>query len=499
MLAHHYGTALELSRAAGQTDEAAKVEAPALRFLTLAGERALNLDVEAACTSLRRALELAPAGHAGRARPLELLAHGEELSGRLSEAVRLYEEAVAAYRAAGDEAAADRVALSLATAVTNAGDVARSESLLDELLGRLEGEGPSELLALVYCSEQYRHQADLTWSEKALAIAEELDLPAVRRRALNMRGLARAATVGDPGGITDMRDSLALGLEHQATREAYITYVNLTACLAVAEPAAALEVADEGIAFASTRGLSPNVKAIRQWALLRLGRWDELLEVGRELVCVAEPLGDRWLVGHAAAPMALVLTRRGAMDEAAELARTFSGELTNQFFSVPPIVAHRARGELADAERLVEGAVQMWVSEGSFPAFNFDLCDLARETVALGRPDLLDALLALVAGVQGAGLHTKTAWLAITAEAAGRHDEALALFQDAEQGWRESGDPYERAHALLGRARCLIGLERANEAVQPLNEARDLFAGLGAAPALAEADTLLQHAITLGV
>ena len=165
--------------------------------------------------------------------------------------------------------------------------------------------------------------------------------------------------------------------------------------------------------FASARGLSPNVKAIRQWALLRLGRWDELLAAGRELVKVAEPLGDRWIVGHAAAPMALVLTRRGATDEAAELARTSSSELTKQFFSVPPIVAHRARGELADAERLVEGAVQIWVSEGSVPAFSFDLCDLARETVALGRPDLLDALLALAAGVQGAGLHNKTAWLAI--------------------------------------------------------------------------------------
>ena len=333
------------SRAAGQTDEAAELEAPALRFLTLAGERALNLDLVAACTSLRRALELAPAGHAGRARPLTLLAHGEELGGRLTEAVRLYEEAVAAYRAAGDEAAADRVALSLAIAVTNTGDVARSESLLDELLGRLEGDEPSELLALVYCSKQYSHPEDLTWTEKALTIAEQLDLPSVRRRALGMRGLARAATFGDPGGITDLRDSLALGLEHQATREAHITYVNLAACLAVADPAAALEVADEGIAFASTRGLSPNVKAIRQWALLRLGRWDELLEVGREIVSVAEPLGDRWSVGHAAAPMALVLTRRGATDEAAELARTSSSELTKELFSVPPIAAHRARGD----------------------------------------------------------------------------------------------------------------------------------------------------------
>jgi tetratricopeptide (TPR) repeat protein len=441
VLAYHYATALELTRAAGQTDQAAELEAPALRFLTLAGEKALNLDLVAACSSLRHAFELAPEGHPGRARLLTLLARAEELSGRLTEAVRLYEEAVGAYRAAGDEAAADEATRELSVAVANAGDVARSESLLDELLGRVEGERPSELLALVYCSKQYLHQEDLTWAEKALTIADQLDLPSVRRRALNMRGLARAASSGDPGGITDLHASLALALEAQATREANTTYVNLAGCLALVNPAAALEAADEGIAFASARGLSPNVRAIRQWALLRLGRWDDLLEAGREIVSVAEPLGDRWIVGHAAAPMALVLTRRGATDAAAELARTSSSELTKELFSVPPIVAHRTRGALADAERLLEGAVQIWVSEGAVPAWNFDLCDLARETTALRRPDLLETLLAIPAAEQGAGLHTKTAWLAIAAEAAGRHDEALALFQDAEQGWRESGDP----------------------------------------------------------
>jgi hypothetical protein len=58
------------------------------------------------------------------------------------------------------------------------------------------------------------------------------------------------------------------------------------------------------------------------------------------------------------------------------------------------------------------------------------------------------------------------------------------------------GDPYERA--LPSRtSRCLIGNDRANEALAPLNEARDLFAELGAAPALVEADTLPQDATAL--
>ena len=496
VLAHHYATALELTRAAGQTDHAAELEASALRFLTLAGEKALNLDLVAARSSLRRALELAPAGQPERAPLLTLLAEAERGSGRLTDAVGLFEEAVAAHRAAGDQAAADHATLSLGLELWNAGDLERAKSVKDELLGRLEGDGPSELLARVYSAKQLSNQDDLTWTEKALAIADRLDLPSVRSRALGQRGNARA-NFGDLGGIGDLRASLALTLELQATYEAHVTYVNLTEALCAVDPVVALEVADEGIAFERARGLSPRVKARKLWALLPLGRWAELLEIGRELVSVAEPLGDRWLVGHAPAPMALVLTRRGVTDAATELARTSSSEAMEGAFSVPAIVAHRTRGELEDAERLLEDAVQTRSSKYPVLAWNYDYCDLAREAVALRRLDLLDTLLAMPAGGQAAGRHTKTTWGAIAAEAAGRPNEALALYEDAEEGWQEFRDPYERAHSLFGQGRCLIGLERANEAVQPLSEARELFAQLGAAPALAETDLLLLESSAL--
>ena len=72
----------------------------------------------------------------------------------------------------------------------------------------------------------------------------------------------------------------------------------------------------------------------------------------------------------------------------------------------------------------------------------------------------LSALLAMPAGAMPTGRHMKTTWSAIAAEAAGRYDEALAYFQDAERGWQEFGDPYELAHTLLGQGRCLSGLER---------------------------------------
>ena len=60
VLAYHYATALDLAHAAGQADQAATLEDPARRFLTLAGERALGLDTAAAITNLERALALTP-------------------------------------------------------------------------------------------------------------------------------------------------------------------------------------------------------------------------------------------------------------------------------------------------------------------------------------------------------------------------------------------------------------------------------------------------------
>jgi class 3 adenylate cyclase/tetratricopeptide (TPR) repeat protein len=499
VLAYHYSTALELTRAAGHADRATDLEGPALRFLALAGERALHLDLVTACTSLRHALELAPKGHPERARLLALLARGEELAGRVAEAVRLYEEAIPALRESGSDAAADEAARALSVALANLGDFKASEALLDEMLDRLEGQGPSELLALVYCSKQYFHQEDQTWAEKALDIDRQLDLPRVRARALNMRGLGRAVNFADPDGISDLRAALTLSLEQQNTREAYTVYSNLAGSLAIVQPAAALEAADKGIAYAKARGLAPGVQAMRQWALLRLGRWDELLEAGQEVLSIAEALGDRWVTTHVAAAMALVLARRGAPDEAVDLARRFSNESTQESFFVPLVVAHRTAGRLEDAERRLEKAVQRWMEENGIPGWDFDLSDLAREATALGRPDLLESLLTLTEGEGRATLLIRTPWRALAAEAAGRHDDALALFRQSELGWRKRSDPYEQAHALLGQARCLITLDRPKDALGPLNEACVLFADLGAVPALAETRALLGEGETTAV
>jgi len=54
--------------------------------------------------------------------------------------------------------------------------------------------------------------------------------------------------------------------------------------------------------------------------------------------------------------------------------------------------------------------------------------------------------------------------------------------------------PYEEAQARLGQGRCLVALGRAPEAAPVLETAREIFARLGARPALEEAEALLAGA-----
>jgi hypothetical protein len=71
------------------------------------------------------------------------------------------------------------------------------------------------------------------------------------------------------------------------------------------------------------------------------------------------------------------------------------------------------------------------------------------------------------------------------------HESAVASFAHAAAGWRDFCVPYEEGHALLGQGRCLAALGRAPEAAAPLAAAREIFARLGARPALEETEAAL--------
>jgi predicted ATPase len=107
VLAHHYATALDLARTLGDEELASSLEAPTIRQLAQAGERALRLDGAAAERYFTRALELAGPGSSERPRllprwGLAVITH----SPRYREAAAAQEEAIAGLQACGEIRAA---------------------------------------------------------------------------------------------------------------------------------------------------------------------------------------------------------------------------------------------------------------------------------------------------------------------------------------------------------------------------------------------------------
>jgi len=105
------------------------------------------------------------------------------------------------------------------------------------------------------------------------------------------------------------------------------------------------------------------------------------------------------------------------------------------------------------------------------------LADVARTSVAIGAPDLLERILSTTdARSRRDSLQLETAE-AVLAEAR-RADDAAERFGRAAEGWRAFGVPYEEALARLGRARAARG---SGDDPDPVDEARagELLAALG--------------------
>jgi class 3 adenylate cyclase/tetratricopeptide (TPR) repeat protein len=223
VLAHHSLSALELSRASGQTEQTAELEAVAFRYLSLAGERALGLDIDRAEQQLAHALELCPAGHPDRARTLERWAQAALQQSRLQEARAALEEALSLDRERGDSLATGSTLTTLALVLRLLGDPHVEETLAEalELLETLPA-GPelvaaqTEQAAFRYLSAAYPEA--LVAADQAIQLAARLDLPEPAR-ALGFRGAARAY-LGEPQGMAEMRRALQLAVDSTSSSRA---------------------------------------------------------------------------------------------------------------------------------------------------------------------------------------------------------------------------------------------------------------------------------------
>ncbi|HVS10358.1 MAG TPA: adenylate/guanylate cyclase domain-containing protein [Planctomycetota bacterium] len=502
VLAHHYLTALELARAAGQTEETEELEASARRYLALAGERALALDVERAEQSLAKALELIPAGHRERPSLLERWASTVQQLGRLREARAALEEAIVLYREQGDSVAAGRALTALPIVLANLGDPHR-EAPLTEAIALLEAQPPGpELVAaygelaglkLVFLSD---YPEVIKAADRALQLAAELGLPEPAR-ARGFRGSARAS-LGDREGLDDLRRALALSVERGESRDAGIFHANLSEALSYYDgPEAALAVAREGVEFTGRRGISEvrlHLGAQILGYLADAGRPTEALAESKPLAVQLEAAGAIARIGVLCVQLRLLAERgepepvAGDAERLAAAARDTAEaqQISNGFAAAARMLL--SRGKHDEARELLLELEQPGIRGKVNIATN--LPELTRCARAVGDTALARRFVEAVEPLTPIHEHGLCAAGAHLAEAAGEPAQASALFAEAAERWREFGNVPERAYALLGQGRCLAALGKP-DAEKPLREARELFASMGYKPALAETEALL--------
>jgi class 3 adenylate cyclase/tetratricopeptide (TPR) repeat protein len=512
VVAHHYRQALAYARAArepqARIDELVE---PTRRFLVLAGDRTINLDLDRARAYYRQAVELGQPRDPERPHLLVRTGRVAFQSGDYPEAVAVYEEAIADLRRSGDLQGLGATLGRLAIVFWNQGDTRRANAVLTEAIELLEREPPGPELVSAYVrmagdrviSGHAREALD--WADRALALADDLGgLPRVRPRILDARGMARC-DLGDFGGMDDLRSGLALGLELGSGYDTAVLYNNLAEPVWLVEgPEAALAVCADGVDFAVRRGLSEAAMWLRAstlGALLDLGRWEEAVALADEAIAWDLAHGGDYLAIGCRRYITQILTWQGDLIAARDLAARIlprAREIDDLQQLVPALVnsavVEQATGDQAAALALVSEAARLTADRAGGHRFRGQhLADMVR--VAAGpAPELARELVDDAKPTATRYRLAAASARAVLAEATDEPEPAAALYAEAAEGWSAYGQHLEHALARLGQGRCLARLTRP-DAAPVLRVAHGRLATLGARPSAAEADALLRSLV----
>jgi class 3 adenylate cyclase/tetratricopeptide (TPR) repeat protein len=454
LLAYHTTEALALASAAGEGPDH-ELELRAARYLVLAGDRAMELDVGAAAERYRQALDFLSPGSEEHGLTLLKLAETAQAHGRFEEA-RAHAEAAASEL---EDAVAPRSAAHAYSLLGNVyfqlGGADRMRAALERSLELLEPLPPGPELvetfgrmASVESMSGGSPQRGLEWAEKAVSLGEELGLRRELVRAYQWRGLMRCE-LGDLAGIEDLERGLAETIDLRMP-PAIPAYVNLAdAVWRQRGPAAALEIQREAIELATRRGGTPTwPQAESCWMLYDLGRWDELLQVADGIRRFEETHGAAQPGAMAQGYAAFVLVQRGALEEGAATAANVlehARKIEDPQVLGPALVASalvdEATGSPAAAIHHIEEYRDVTRNRPYFRAQN--LTDAARVACAAGEIALAEGLLDNVVTAAERDRLSALTVRATISEDRGAYAEAAA-------GWKALGCVFEHALALRG-------------------------------------------------
>jgi class 3 adenylate cyclase/tetratricopeptide (TPR) repeat protein len=506
LLAYHYEQALDLARATGAIDDVPALEEQLVRFLELAGDRGLSLDLRKAESSYRRALDLLSPDSPARSRLLQKLAIPVWLLGRNEEATRAAEEAVRLADVAGDREAMASALVTLSSTAWQTGQSERAREVAYQAIEILEALPPSATLGRAYSRAavvEHLGGGDLhrviELAHHALDLATRFGTDDIR--AMQFLGIARCE-LGDLGGLDDLREAIRIALQRNdpLTGTAYVNLANQV--WDFEGPAPALAVYQDSIRYGERRGLAGVIwaRAETTWVLLDSGRFDDVLTTADELL--VQDAGDTQIPSLVLPSKVRVLTLRGRLDEAAAaipdmLARARA--IGDPQVLLPALAAAAttaaALGDAAEAETLVKefetaSDRTVWWRAAFLPPVSRARADVGHVDMARSLVDTTEARTRMPVIARGAAR-------AAIDETADEHERALDGYARAAAEWEAWGNVPETAFALLGAGRCLVTLGAPDRARAELWRARHIFARLGAGRALEETDQWLTRATAL--
>jgi class 3 adenylate cyclase/tetratricopeptide (TPR) repeat protein len=457
LLAFHYSQAL-----AATGEPSAELERKAARFYLLAGDRSLDLDLAAAEALYRRALELSPEGTVEHARAVVRVGEALQISGRFQEAGKLVSQGAEMLEAVSQPREA-AVAYGLLGQVNfQLGSPEGYEASLRMALTLLEAlpAGPDlvELYGRMAAVEPMKGRSPelgLEWTNKAIALGEELGVRRELIRARQWRGIFRCE-LGDLAGIEDLEQALADALELRTT-QIVSGHVNLADQVwRQRGPAPALDILRAAVEYRVSRGGAPPTwpRAESCWMLYDLGDWDELLRLADKVLAFEDEHGAAQPGAMALAYKAFVLTWRLQLDEAESVvnrARRQVRAVADIQVVGPALIAHALLAAAqGDGSSALETMAEWEKATRDRPYFRTqNLTDAVRVACRVGDVDLAGRMLGHITTAAERDRLSDLTARATIAQASG-DDMASAMHAEAAAGWAVLGCRLERALALRG-------------------------------------------------
>ncbi|MBA3737106.1 MAG: AAA family ATPase [Actinobacteria bacterium] len=488
LLAHHYLSALELARAAGQ--DTADLERPARLALRAAGDRAIGLAAYAAAErAYAAAVDLWPKDDPER--PMLLFHYGRSMWLHSDKGADILAEARDGLLEAGDVETAAVAELLIGDTVWRLGRGREAQEHFDRAAALIEGRPESTEVAQAkahlarYLMVTGRSIDAIRVGREALAVAKSLGAEDILAFALNTVGTARV-NLGDLGGFDDIEESIEVAGTANLPWHVSRGHINLGVSLFyTGEIARALDVHTRNLEYAQRYGIEGAItwsKAEVALGLFLVGRWDESLAISDAEIARMEAGAPHYLEVQHRQSRARIRQGRGDVDGAIEDAERAVdvGRAAGDPQALLPALAEWARvlfltGRVDEAESPIDEILRS-IDPDPVMDWAWWIVPAAIVLTDVGRSEDILAL-------GGADLPTR--WIqAARLWASGDQAGAADRLEDI-------GSAGDEAYARVKEAERLIAAGHRAEAEPFLSRALELYRGMGATAFIQEAELLL--------